>query len=132
MLNTVTNPIATVRLDSGFSIALDDETRHYFGGYYHVKIVAHCTVPLDVRYFDDELQYEDARTRLGETVRFERVLEKMAVPEEEIDSVRNQLIEAFKNTALGYLSAPDFDRRLVRNEYRISCSKSPKARFKGL
>lgn len=132
MLNTVTNPIATVRLDSGFSIALDDETRHYFGGYYHVKIVAHCTVPLDVRYFDDELQYEDARARLGETVRFERVLEKMAVPEEEIGSVRNQLIEAFKNTALGYLSAPDFDRRLVRNEYRISCSKSPKARFKGL
>lgn len=132
MLNTATNPITTFTLASGFSIALDDETRHYFGGYYHVKIVAHCTVPLDVRYFDDDPQYLDARARLGEAVRFERVLEKMAVPEEDIDSVRNQLIDAFKNTALGYLSAPDFDRRLVRNEYRISCSKSPKARFKGL
>lgn len=132
MLNSTANPRAAIKLASGFSIALDDETRHYFGGYYHVKIVAHCTVPLDLRYFDDDAQYADARARLGEAVRFERVLEKMAVPEEDIDSVRNQLIDAFKNTALGYLSAPDFDRLLVRSEYRISCSKSPKTRFKGL
>lgn len=119
-----TSLISSVVLNSGLCITLSDETRHYFGGYYHVKILAHCNVPLDQRYFDDEAQYQDARNKLGDSVRFERVLEKMAVAEEDIASVRNQLIDAFNATATGYLSAPDFDRRLVRKEYRIRSSKT--------
>lgn len=125
--------ITTMELNSGLCITLSDQTRHYFGGYYHVKVLAHCVVPLDRCYFDDDVQYLDACNRLGDSVVFERILEKMAVPEQEITSVRNQLVDAFKQTAVSYLSAPDFDRRLVRNEYRICTSKSSsKARFRGL
>ncbi len=118
--------ITTINLNSGLCITLTDETRHYFGGYYHVKVLAHCIVPISVDYFDDENQYLDALDKLGESVRFERILEKMAVPEQDIAKVRNQLVEAFKDTAISYLSAHDFDRRLFRKEYRICISKSAK------
>ncbi len=116
--------IMTLNLDSGLIITLSDETRHYFGGYYHIKVLAHCNVPLVRDYFDDETQYLDACKKLGDYVRFERILEKMAVPEDEIISVRNQLVGAFTETATRYLSAPDFDRLLVRKEYRIRQGKS--------
>lgn len=125
MLNN-SNIITTIDLNSGLCITLSDETRHYFGGYYHVKVLAYCNVPLDRLHFEDEAQYLDAADKLGESVRFERILEKMAVPEQDIPTVRNQLVDSFKDTAVSYLSAPDFDRRLVRNEYRICNSKSAK------
>lgn len=125
MLNK-SNIITTIDLNSGLRITLSDETRHYFGGYYHVKVLAYCNVPLDRLHFEDEVQYLDAVGKLGQSVRFERILEKMAVSEQDIPTVRNQLVDSFKNTAVSYLSAHDFDRRFVKNEYRICKSKSAK------
>jgi len=77
-------------------------------------------------FFEDEAQYLDALDKLGQSVVFERVLEKMAVPEQDIASIRNQLVDSFKNTAIGYLTTPDFERRFVRNEYRVILGKSVK------
>jgi hypothetical protein len=120
----ISNEIEILELESGVRITLCDETRHYFGGYYHVKVLAHCDVSLDRSFFDDEPQYLDAMEKLGKSVRFERALEKMAVPAQDIESVRNQLVADFKQTTLSYLAAPDFECRLVRSEYRLILSKS--------
>lgn len=123
---SISKPIEILELESGISISLSNETRHYFGGYYHVKILAHCDIFLDRGFFDDETEYLDALQRLGKSVRFERFLEKMAVPEQNIESELNQLVTAFKQTAVPYLSAPDFECRLVRSEYRLSLNKTAK------
>lgn len=123
MLNA-SNIITTIELNSALCITLSDETRHYFGGYYHVKVLAYCDVPLEQIYFDGEAEFIDARNRMGESVRFERILEKMAVPEPDIAAVLGQLVDAFNDTALGYLSGPDFAGRLVRNEYGKCMKKS--------
>lgn len=125
MLNN-SNIITTIELESGLCITLSDETRHYFGGYYHVRILAHCDVELDRAYFEDEARYLDALDKLGQSVVFERVMEKMAVPEQDIASVRNQLLDSFRNTSVAYMSSPDFERRFVRNEYRNILVKSVK------
>ncbi|MDU0459553.1 MAG: hypothetical protein RW306_12575 [Geobacteraceae bacterium] len=125
MLNN-SNIITTIELESGLCITLSDETRHYFGGYYHVRILAHCDVKLDRTYFEDEARYLDALDKLGQSVVFERVMEKMAVPEQDIASVRNQLLDSFRNTSVAYMSSPDFERRFVRNEYRNILVKSVK------
>ena len=109
--------IETVTLDSGLSIILLDQTRHYFGGYFHVKVLVYCEIPLEQRYFENDAEYGYAVKKMGTTVRFERVLDKMAVPESEIDSVRSQLIQAFHETTKAYLSTPDFAPRFARSEY---------------
>jgi len=120
------NIITSIELNSGIIITLSDETSHYFGGYYHVKILAQCNVSLDRMFFDDEAQYLDALDKLGQSVVFERILEKMAVPEQDIALIRDQLVDSFKNTAISYLSAPGFERSFVRNEYRSVLGKSVK------
>lgn len=120
--------IEIIVLDSALNITLLDQTRHYFGGYYHVKVLAYCDIPLESSYFENDAEFSNAVEKMGTIVRFERVLEKMAVPETEIESVRSQLIQAFRETTGIYLSAPDFAPRFVQNEYQKRISKPSKIR----
>jgi len=120
--------IETITLDSDLCITLLDQTRHYFGGYYHVKVLAYCDVRLEQDYFENDAEYSAAVEKMGTTVRFERVLEKMAVPESGIESVRSQLTQAFHETTSSYLSVPDFAPRFVRNEYQKLVKKSSQIR----
>ena len=114
-----------IPLGPALSITLTDQTRHYFGGYYHVKLLASCDIPLDKNYFDNVEDFIAAVGKMGTTVRFEKVLEKMAVPKAEIVSIRNQLTKAFHETAVAYLSSPDFAPGFVRSEYQKCIKKAP-------
>ena len=118
----------TITLDSDLCITLLDQTQHYFGGYFHVKVLAYCDIPLKQSYFVDEAEFSAAVKAMGESVRFERVLEKMAVPEAGIESVRSQLTDTFRATAKTYLSVPDFAPCFVRSEYQKRMKKSPHLR----
>lgn len=120
--------IETIILDSNLLVTLLDQTRHYFGGYFHVKVLAYCDIPLIPSYFEDETEFNDAVEKMGTYVRFERILEKMAVPESEIESVRGQLMQSFNQTAKTYLSVPDFAPRFVRSEYHKCVIKTSQIR----
>lgn len=130
MLNTP-DILATIDLNPYMNVTLCDQTRHYFGGYYHVKVLAYSDVPLVETFFGSNAEFMDARDRLGESVRFERILEKMAVPENEKAAVRGQLVDAFNETTLTYLAAPDFAGRFVRSCYLKCCKKQGSQRFSG-
>lgn len=116
--------IETITLDSGLTIMLMDKTRHYFGGYFHVKVLASCDVPLEQGYFENDTEFCHATAKMGTSVRFERLLEKMAVPESGIEFVRNQLTQAFHGTTIAYLSVPDFAHRFVQSEYQKLVKKT--------
>lgn len=120
--------IETVSLNSALSVTLLDQTLHYFGGYYHVKVLAYCDIPLELSYFENDVELDDAVAKMGTSVRFERILEKMAVPESGIESVRSQLTQAFHETTIAYLSVPDFAPRFVRSEYRKRANKPTQIR----
>ena len=120
--------IESITLDSGLCITLLDQTRHYFGGYFHVKVLAYCDIPLKMSYFENNSEFSDAVGKMGATVRFERVLEKMAVPESCIESVRCQLTQDFHDTTRVYLSVPDFAPRFVQSEYRKRIIKTSQFR----
>lgn len=112
------NILRTCALGGGVRAALCDHTRHYFGGYYHVRILVSADIPVSSCAFADASQLQDAVRRLGTSVSFSRTLEKMAVPESEIDSVRRQLLAAFDANLLPYLMRDDFAASFVQAEYR--------------
>lgn len=120
--------LETITLNTDLSVTLLDQTRHYFGGYYHVKVLAYCDIPLEPGYFDTDAERDDAVVKMGTSVRFERTLEKMAVPESAIKSVRSQLTQSFHETTIAYLSAPDFAPRFVLSEYRKRANKPTQIR----
>ena len=114
-------------MGSGITATVTDITRHYFGGYYHVRIQVHADVPVSAVSFDAVGDYEDAVVRLGHSVPFSRILEKMAVPEVEIVPVRQQLLDAFDANVLPYLQRDDFASNFVRSEYQKKLKSVPHA-----
>lgn len=116
--------IATIELPSGLCLSLHDESRHYFGGYYHVRISAYCPVTLVRDYFETDSDFKAAQTVLGPVARFEKILEKMAVPADDVATVQNQLIAAFNLTTRHYLESPGFAKAFVRSEFK-KCSTKP-------
>jgi hypothetical protein len=112
-------------LGGGVTATVTDNTRHYFGGYYHVRIQVSADVPVSAASFDAASDYEDAVVRLGHSVTFSRTLEKMAVPDTEIDIVRQQLLAAFDANVLPYLLRDDFVPRFVHSEYHKKLKSAP-------
>lgn len=121
--------IETITLNSDLTVTLVDQTQHYFGGYYHVKVLAYCDIPLEKSYFADAAEFSLAVELMGMTVRFERLLEKMAVPESEISDVRNALTRCFHATTKKYIAVPDFPLRFVQTEYVKRTKKSAHIRI---
>jgi hypothetical protein len=109
--------IKEYHLAGGVTAVIRDASRHYFGGYYHVRLQVTAEVPLCADWFETPLEYDNALGCLGRSVRFSRVLEKMAVPQAEIAAVRTALLDSFEANLLSYLSRPDFPRCFVRGEY---------------
>ena len=120
------NILKQYELDGGLEAILSDVTRHYFGGYYHVRMLITADVAVMPKYFDSLPVYEDALLHLGSKVQFSRILEKMAVPDVEIAAVRQSLMESFEENLLPYMSRSDFSGSLVNSEY----AKALKNKFK--
>ena len=118
------NVLRTYKLADGWQAIVSNATRHYYGGYFHVRLHVAAEVALSAEWFESQIVYEDALRRLGNPVTFKRVLEKMAVPDSEIDSVLQDLISAFETNLVPYLLRPDFPRRFVISEYAKALKSS--------
>ena len=116
-------------LAEGVMALIRDVSRHYFGGYYHVRLQVTADVPLCSAWFESVAEYEEVLGRLGRSVRFSRTLEKMAVPLAEVDDVRNALLDSFETNLRGYLSRPDFPSRFVLGEYAKTRKKVAPGRY---
>ena len=112
-------------LGGGVTATVKDITSHYFGGYYHVRIQISADVPVTAASFEAVTDYENAVVQLGHSVRFSRTLEKMAVPDAEIEAVRQQLLAAFDANVLPYLLRDDFAPSFVRCEYHKKLKSVP-------
>ena len=116
----VDNVIKTCSLGNGVLATLSDRTSHYFGGYYHVRIQVSAEIPVSAATFSDPAEFADALQRFGHFVSFSRTLEKMAVPDNELEAVRQHLLESFDCNVLPYLLREDFADSFVQSEYRAT------------
>jgi hypothetical protein len=121
--------IRECELGEGVVALIRDASRHYFGGYFHVRLLVTVDVPLCAAWFGNAREYEDALGRLGSSARFSRTLEKMAVPLVEVDCVRNSLLDSFESNLRAYLSRPDFPSRFVQAEYAKACKSVVHGRY---
>jgi len=118
-----------IELESGLRLTFQDESSHYFGGYFHVRITACCPVPLLRDYFESDAEFSLAGRMLGPAVNFERSLDKMAVPEAELAVVRSQLMDDFISSARRYLESSGFAKGVVLKEYRAGFAAAQKQKI---
>jgi len=109
-------PFRTIPLDNGLIIELYDQSNRYFGDYHRIKVDVRCDIPLVKRFFDGDdgnPELERARKLYGDTIRFERSLEKMGVAGADVDATRESLVENFVTSTVAYLEHPEFVKRYV-------------------
>lgn len=112
----MTSIIREMTLGNGLIVRFYDQTRHYYGDFYLVKIEIVCEVFLSPDCFDDPGDFEDARRLLGVPAVYRRTLEQMGVPSTAIGTVTNRLLDNFISHSLPYFSAPGFVARFLRTE----------------
>lgn len=116
-------PVRILELQNGLIVRFFDRTRHYYGGFYHVKVEVCCDLSVVPELFASSEQYCQAVEILGETVNYKKTLERMGVNESDIRTVQEQLITQFVESSLTYLSAPSFPSGIVRAELEKQVKK---------
>ena len=118
-------PFQTTRLDNGVVLEFFTQGNRYFGDFHRVVISLIVTVPFVQATLASDLQ-EFAANYPG-VIRYERKLERMGVTTDQIESVRDGLIDDFLKTVAGYLKKQSFAGcyagrcRIKRNEQLIDC-----------
>lgn len=107
-----------VVLPNGLQVTVHDGSRHYFGGYWQVAIEVTCPIAVSTTLSAESAEAAEVRVVLGETVLFVRRLERMAVRNDERETVLQHLLERFERTLLPFLGNECFPARFVQDEYR--------------
>lgn len=106
-----------IALPNGLMATLTDRTRHYFGGYWLVRLTVTCPIPVIENNLPDSIDLASARNLLGEQVEFVHNLERMAVPGDEKEQVISSFMERFEVSLLPFISSDKFPPSFIQKEY---------------
>ena len=119
--------IEKIRLDNGLTLDMFDHSRHVAGDRWLVSFKAKIEVKIKPEYFVGDSKtgtsFEDVRALLGEKATYQYKKERNFIAETEIGEVLNDLKERFLDTNLGYVSSPEFPRKLVHKKYKEAHSQ---------
>ncbi|MCM2357248.1 MAG: hypothetical protein NDI77_03810 [Geobacteraceae bacterium] len=110
--------IRDIPLPNGLTISFSNQSRRYFGDYYHVKLEILCKVPVTAALFKEADEYAEARALLGDEVVYRRSVEQMGVPSTGIELVLERLMADFEKHSLPYFATPGFPQKLVSAELK--------------
>jgi len=113
-------PLRSVRLENGLIVEFFDRSNRYFGNFHRLCIEACCRVSLTPESFagsaDPAAELHAAKAVLGAEVVFSRMLEKMGVAGEAVESTREALIDSFVRSSFPYLDTPTFPQKFIAGE----------------
>lgn len=99
------NPFHSYTLPNGLFISIYDWTKPYFGDFYRVKIEIICS--------------KDAQTSTHRpTALYSRTLEKMGVASNDVENVKQKLVDDFNANSLPYLSLKEFPQKMTDQSNR--------------
>lgn len=100
-------------LENGLLLSYEDHSNRYFGDYHRVCVRVVFTVEINAALLPDAEQLALAQRHLGESVRYEKDLQRMGVPTAQVESVRDALIDQFRTTTRAYVACTAFPRQFV-------------------
>jgi hypothetical protein len=114
--------IDKIKLRNGLTLKVYDRSRPVAGDRWLVSFVARIDIEVRPEYFESMntqgLAFEDIRAAVGEKVSYRSEKIRNFIAETEKDEVFRGLKDRFLGASLGYLSSPDFPRKLILREYQ--------------
>ncbi len=105
--------IEEIKLANGLKLKIYDLSRPIAADTVKVEISFQTKISLKNAYFTDTQDYAVVKNIMGEKLSYEHKLERSFVPKTNEDSVRNDLINTFKNNSLDYLTSANFPQKMA-------------------
>lgn len=102
-----------IKLGNGLTLKIFDLSRAIAAKTVKVELSMQIKINLEASYFADADDYDQVKNIFGEELTYDHKAERIIVPKENKDAVREELINTFKNNLLGYLSADNFSQKLT-------------------
>ena len=107
-----------IRLSNGLTLQIFDLSRAIATKTVKVELSMQIKINLEASFFADTSDYDQVKNIFGEELTYTHKAERIIVPKENEDAVREELISTFKNNLLGYLSAANFSQKLALSMLR--------------
>lgn len=102
-----------MELKNGLTLKIFNLTRAIAADTVKVELSMQIKINLDRSYFTDACDYDLVKNIFGGELTYEHKTERTIVSKGDKDTVREELINTFKNNLLGYLAADNFSQKLA-------------------
>jgi hypothetical protein len=102
-----------IKLDNGLKLEIFDLSRSIAADTVKVELSMQIKINLNRSYFADAGDYDSVKNIFGEELTYEHKTERTIVTKGNEDTVREELINTFKNNLLKYLSVDNFSQKLT-------------------
>ncbi len=107
-------PFRTVELENGLTVCFYDASNRYYGDFHRVCIEVKIEIPLQLMRLSEE-QLKSAE-KLKAPLSFATRLERMGVAGDELQRIRDALVDSFLTSSSDYFTKPDFVRQLLKKK----------------
>lgn len=102
-----------IKLSNGLTLQIFDLSRAIAADTVKVELSMQIKINLETSFFADISDYDQVKNIFGEELTYSHKAERIIVPKENKDAVREELIGTFKNNLLNYLSVAGFSQKLA-------------------
>ena len=124
----------SIDLKNGLTLELWDKSRSMVGDRWKITVIAQVDVPVEKAFLelniDPPVSVDEMKNLIGESVRFEKKMERFFIDEKEKDEVIQKIMDSLLESLLPYLSHPLFCKRFIAIEF--ARAKQKKSLYKQL
>jgi len=111
----------SIDLKNGLTLELWDKSRSMVGDRWKITVIAQIDVPVEKAFLEpngnQQENLDDMKMLLGESVRFEKKMERFFIDEKEKDEVTQEIMDSLLESLFPYLSLPQFCKRFIAIEF---------------
>lgn len=112
------NVLRRYELENGLTVYVYDETSRYFCNYFNVSLKLTASIEIVKNIFDCDEIFIEIKELLGDKVKYVRTINKNAVLEDELERVKELIINDFEQNCLPYLSKSSFIKKFILKKFR--------------
>ena len=118
----------SIPLKNGLTLELWDKSRVMAGDRWKITVTAQVDVPVEKALEEPisniQVIFDEIKTLMGESVRFEKKMERFFIDEKEKDETIQNLVDSLLESLLPYVSHPKFISRFVISEFTRAKQKA--------
>jgi hypothetical protein len=111
----------SIDLENGLTVELWDKSRSMVGDRWKITVIAQIDIPVEKAFLESNgnipINFDEMKKLLGESVRFEKKMERFFIDEKEREKITREIIDSLLESLFPYLSHPQFCKRFITIEF---------------